>query len=146
MVPPFIEPTGPAVDDATVLTAFAAGDLAAGHSPRFHVERPTLVVGRNVAAAVRVGPRTVLVRRDLPDDLMASKVDVEAALGGAGMACFDEDTLLATPVALQLLGIRLSSWDLWGDDIDDAFADLRAACVADQTGPFEERPGPFADG
>ncbi len=132
---PFAQPTGPAVDDGAVLTSFAR-DQAAGHSTRFHVERPTLLVGRNVAAAVRIGPRTVLVRADLPDPLAGAKAEVEEALAGEGLTCFDEDTLLATPVALQLFGLRLSSWDLWGDDIDVAFAVLRSGCVADQAGPF----------
>ncbi|MGI9120689.1 MAG: hypothetical protein ACR2G7_11320 [Acidimicrobiales bacterium] len=137
VVPPFVEPTGPAVDDAAVLQAFGR-DQAAGHSPRFHVERPTLLVGRNVAAAVRIAPRTVLVRRDLPDELAPARADVEEALAAEGMECFDEETLLATPVALQLFALRVSSWDLWGDDIDDAFAALRAACVAEPTRPFAD--------
>ncbi|MDQ3304499.1 MAG: hypothetical protein M3535_00695 [Actinomycetota bacterium] len=136
-VPPFVEPTGPAVDDGEVLRSFAR-DRTAGHSPRFHVERPTLLVGRNVAAAVRIGPRTVLVRADLPDVVAGAKAEVEEALAAEGLACFDEDTLLATPVALQLLGLRVSSWDLWGDDIDAAFAVLRAGCIADQSGPFSD--------
>lgn len=133
--PPFVEPTGPARDDADVVAAYAR-DEPAGHSARFHVERPTLIVGRDVAAAIRVGPRTVLVRDDLPDDLVAAKADVEEALFAAGMTRFDEETLLATPVALQLLGIRLSTWDLWGADIDEAFADLRAACLGESPPPF----------
>ncbi len=134
-MPPFAEPTGPAVDDVAVLAAYARSEPA-GHSPRFHVERPTLLVDRNVAAAIRVGPRTLLVRDDLPDDLASAKAEVEGALAAAGFTRFDEETLLATPVALQLLGLRLSSWDLWGVDIDEAFADLRAACVADPPSPF----------
>lgn len=136
MVPPFAKPTGPAVDDAAVLRAFAR-DQTAGHSPRFHVERPTLVVGGDVAAALRIGPRTVLVRSDLPEKFRPAKQVVGRALGSEGLQCFDEDTLLATPVALQALGLRVSSWDLWGDDIDSAFATLRACCVAEQPGPFD---------
>ncbi|MBA3956021.1 MAG: hypothetical protein H0X58_05085 [Acidimicrobiia bacterium] len=138
---PYAAPTGPAVDDATVLECFAR-DVAAGHSTRFNVERPTLLVDRNVAAAVRIAPRTVLVRADLPPDLTPAKGEVEAALATEGLTCLDEDTLLATPVALQLFGLRLSSWDLWGDDIDDGFAALRAGCIAEQRGPFEG-PSPF---
>ena len=134
-VPPFVEPTGPAVDDATVLRCFAR-DEAAGHSPRFHVERPKLLVGRNVLAALRIGPRTVLVRADLPERLAGAKSEVEEALAAEGLTCFDEDTLLATALALQLHGLRVSSADLWGDDIDQAFAALRAGCVAEQAGPF----------
>jgi len=132
---PYAAPTGPAVDDATVLECFAR-DVAAGHSPRFSVERPTLLVGRNVAAAVRIAPHTVLVRADLPDALAAAKSEVEQALTAEGLTCLDEDTLLATPVALQRFGLRLSSWDLWGEDIDDAFAALRAGAIAEQAGPF----------
>ncbi len=135
-VPPFVEPAGPAVADATVVRCFARHE-AGGHSPRFHVESPTLLVGRNVAAAARIGPRTVLVRADLPERLADVKGEVEDALAAEGLVCFDEDTLLATPIALQLLGLRLSSWDLWGDDIDQAFAALRAGCVAEQSGPFQ---------
>lgn len=134
-VPPFNQPTGPAVDDEAVLSAFAR-DEAAGHSPSFHVERPVLLVGRMVAAALRIGPRTVLVRADLPPDLAWAKERVEQALTDEGMACFDEETLLATPVVVQMIGLRASSWDLWGADIDDAFAALRAAVVVEQPGPF----------
>lgn len=135
LVPPFNEPTGPAVDDATVLSAFAR-DEAAGHSPSFHVERPMLLVDRMVAAALRIGPRTLLVRADLPPDLAWAKARVEEALTTDGMSCFDEETLLATPVVVQMIGLRASSWDLWGDDIDDAFAALRAAVAVEQPGPF----------
>ena len=135
-LPPYAAPKGPAVDDHTVLRCFAQ-DVAAGHSPRFHVERPTLMVGRNTAAAVRIAPRTLLVRADLPDDLAEAKGEVEQALAAEGLTCFDEETLLAFPVALQLFGLRVSSWDLWGDDIDAAFAALRAGCIAEQTGPME---------
>lgn len=135
-LPPYAAPKGPAVDDGTVLQCFAR-DVAAGHSPRFHVERPTLLVGRNTAAAVRIAPRTLLVRADLPEDLAAAKIEVEAALAAEGFSCFDEDTLLALPVAVQLFGLRVSSWDLWGDDIDEAFAALRAGCIAEQDGPME---------
>jgi uncharacterized protein with von Willebrand factor type A (vWA) domain len=134
-LPPYAAPTGPAVDDATVLECFAQ-NVAAGHSPRFHVERPTLLVGRTTAAAVRIAPRTLLVRADLPDELAEAKGEVEDALAAEGLACFDEDTLLALPVVVQLFGLRVSSWDLWGDDIDAAFTALRAGCIAEQTGPF----------
>ncbi|MDP9019253.1 MAG: hypothetical protein M3N25_00360 [Actinomycetota bacterium] len=133
--PPFNEPTGPSVDDDAVLSAFAR-DEAAGHSPSFHVERPMLLVDRMVAAALRIGPRTVLVRADLPPDLVWAKERVERALADEGMTCFDEDTLLATPVVVQMIGLRASSWDLWGVDIDDAFAALRGAVVAEQPGPL----------
>ncbi|MBW3626452.1 MAG: hypothetical protein KY412_02455, partial [Actinobacteria bacterium] len=113
-----------------------ARDEAAGHSPAFHVERPMLLVNRMVAAALRIGPQTILVRADLPPDLGWAKERVEEALTAEGMTCFDEETLLATPVVVQIVGLRASSWDLWDVDIDNAFATLRGAVVAEQPGPF----------
>lgn len=138
-VPPYVEPTGPAVEDADVLAAFAR-NVTAGHSSRFHVERPTLLVGRDVAAALRIGPHTVLVRDDLPEQFLWAKSAVEEALSAEGLRRLDDDTLLAAPVALQILGLRMSNWDLWGDDIDEAFAALREGCVAEQPGPFSADP------
>ncbi len=130
LAPPFIEPTGPSVDDAAVLAAFVHG-VPAGYSPRFHVERPALLIERTFAAALRIGGDVVLVRADLPDDLRYCKGLVEEALVAEGLVCLDEDTLLGLPAALHLLGLRLSSWDLWGSDIDIAFAALRQAAVVE---------------
>ncbi|MBW3557574.1 MAG: hypothetical protein KY454_11630 [Actinobacteria bacterium] len=126
--PPFIEPFGPFLDDMAVLQAFVQG-RPAGHSTRFHVERPSLLLERTVAAALRIDDDTVLVRADLPDDLRHCKGLIESALTVERLSCLDEDTLLGLPVALQVVGLRLSSWDLWGANIDDAFSALRGAAV-----------------
>jgi hypothetical protein len=128
LAPPFIEPTGPSVDDAAVLRAFVQG-VPAGYSQRFHVERPALLIGRTVAAALRIDGAAVLVRVDLPEDLRHCKDLVEGALAAGGFVRLDQDTLLGVPVALHVLGLRLSSWDLWGADIDIAFRALRQAAV-----------------
>ena len=135
LFPPYGEPGGPAVDDASVLAGFARGDTSVGHSDRLHVEGQVLLVHRDVAAAIRIGPNTVLVRADLPDAVAEVKAAVEQALGNEGLALLDEETPLATPISIQLLGVRMSTWDLWGTDIDEAFAAVRAAAVGEEGAP-----------
>ncbi|MDQ1422375.1 MAG: hypothetical protein QOJ52_4337 [Acidimicrobiaceae bacterium] len=140
LLPPYAEPTGPLNDDDSVVRAFANGYYG-GHSPRFHVEGDALIVDRMDAAALRVGPTTLLVRIDLPDDLMWGRPVVEQVLEGEGFSCIDRDSLFAAPVAIQILGLRLSSWDLWGTEIEEAFRRLRAAAVGDECNPVLGSPG-----
>lgn len=84
-----------------------------------------------MAAAIRISSDTVLVRLDVAAGMEETKTAVEQALASEGFTLLDEETLLATPVAIQWLGLRTSSWDLWGRDIDRAFVDLRAAAAGD---------------
>ncbi len=65
------------------------------------------------------------MRVDVSDEAAPLLPIMEAALTEGGLDRLDESTLLGVPVALQLVGLRLSEWDLWGDDIDAAFAALR---------------------
>ncbi|MGH9076900.1 MAG: hypothetical protein ACRDY0_05510 [Acidimicrobiales bacterium] len=132
--PPYGVAAGPLVDDGDVLDAYAAarpGDQA-GHSARFHVEGDTLLADGDVAVGLRLEPDVVLVRIDLPDDLGEARTGLEGSLAGEAMTCLDSDSVLAGPVALQVLGLRLSKWDLWGKDVDQAFAALRRGAVGDQ--------------
>ncbi len=128
-LPPFVEPRGPAGDDTAVVRAFLAAEGAPPHSERLHVEGDVLRADRDVAAALRIGPRSVLVRTDLPDDLVELRRKIEEVLAGEGLALQDEDTRLALPVATMMVALRMSTWDLWGADVDEAFADLRLAAV-----------------
>ncbi len=132
--PPYGVAPGPLLEDADVLAAYARG-TGDGHSLRFHVEGPALVVDGDVAAALRLAPDVVLVRVDLPDELTDVRPQVEQALAAEDLTCLDEESLLGLPVALQVLGLRLSAWDLWGVDIDAAFATLRRWAVGDQELP-----------
>jgi hypothetical protein len=127
-LPPYIEPRGPLGDDDEVVRAFARSELAP-YSGRFHVEGPTLLANRDVPAAMRIGPRTILVRVDLPDNLLEVKPLIEGVLAAEGLTLLDTDTMLGVAVAVQRVGLRLSSWDLWGADIDEAFADLRTSAA-----------------
>jgi hypothetical protein len=79
--------------------------------------------------ALRIGPRTVLVLFDVPDSLIDIRAQVEAALGTEGLTKLDEQSPLGIAVGMQLVGARAATWDLWGADIDEAFADLRRAAV-----------------
>ncbi len=143
LLPPFGDPGGPQVDDAAVLEAFASG-TPVGHSARFHVEGPTLLLTPDVAVAMRIGPTTVLVRTDLPSSMSDAKPAVEEALAAQGMTLLDAETPLGVAIAVQALGLRVSTWDLWGTDIDDAFAALRRAAVGDEAPPafVESEPPP----
>lgn len=134
LLPPLGEPGGPLSEDAEVIAQFLRGEHA-GHSVRFHVEGSVLVATPSLAAALRIGPRAVLVRLDVPPGSEDVKRSVEEVLADQGMTLLDEDTPLAMPVAVQWLGVRASSWDLWGSDIDEAFAALRTAAAGDPFGP-----------
>lgn len=136
LLPPYAAPTGPLNDDEAVVRAFAHGAYA-GHSARFHVEGPALMVDRmDSTAALRIGSVTLLVRLDLPDDQLDTRLVVEQVLTEEGFTCLDRDNLLAAAVAIQVLGVRLSSWDLWGKDLEEGFRCLRAAAVGDDWNPI----------
>ncbi len=135
LMPPFVDPEGTPGSDAQALAAFI-NSLDTCYSPRFHVEGPVLVADRVTAAALRVAARTILVRTDPPDDLLEARLELEQALTAAGYEKHDEETLWATPVALQILGLRASSWDLWGQDLEVAFDDLRQAAMGDDDAPI----------
>jgi hypothetical protein len=134
--PPYFDPPGPRADDDAVVRAFLRGDIPP-HSERLHVEGPVLLGDRDVALALKLAPtggeaaqaRAVLLRLDLPEELLPLRQAVESVLAAAGMSLLDHDNPLAIAVGVQLVAARMSSWDLWGADIDDAFADLRAAAV-----------------
>ncbi len=125
---------GPPVEDSVVLAAFAAG-LPSERSSSFAIEGPVLMVDGDVPAALRLDPRTVLVRGDLPDDVAWARSPVADAVRHAGYLLCDETTLFATPVALQVLGLTFSEWDLWGLDLDEAFASLRVAALGEAWDP-----------
>lgn len=123
-------PQAPSLSDEVVLSSFVA-DEPAGLSAMFHVEDSVLMADGDIPAAIRLDTRAVLVRTDLPEAWSGARPRIEEALERGGLARLDEDTVLALPVALQVVGLRLSSWDLWGHDIDEAFDALRAAAAGD---------------
>lgn len=140
--PPFVEPDGVPASDEDVLAAFASGRSGC-YSRGLHLEGPALIADRAVVTGLRIGPASVLVRTDPPDDLAPARARLEDALTTAGMRMLDEETLWATPVALQVLGLRLSSWDLWGHDLDTAFAELRSAAAGEEASAIFDA-GPVA--
>ncbi|MGH9179460.1 MAG: hypothetical protein ACRD0N_13015 [Acidimicrobiales bacterium] len=131
LLPPFGEPAGQRVGDVEVITAFLREDPSSIHSEHFHVEGSVLVGGGDMATALRVAPRTFLLRVDLPPDLEAARQAVEAVMEAEGLILLDRETLLAAPIAIQRVGLRFSTWDLWGAQIDESFADLRRAAAGE---------------
>lgn len=142
LLPPYGEPVGDRADDARVLEVFVNDEPALVHSPLLHLEGAVLVAGGDMAAAMRIAPRTFIVRVDLPADLEPVRRAVQLSLGAAGIRCVDSECLLAAPVAIQVIGLRTSTWDLWGADIDEAFAELRAAAAGEWADLFPQGPPP----
>jgi hypothetical protein len=79
--------------------------------------------------ALWIGPRSVLLLHDLPDHVTGIAADVAGILAGEGLTMLDEQQPLGIPVGMQYVGARTVTWDLWGADLDEAFADLRTAAV-----------------
>lgn len=142
LLPPYGEPVGDRADDARVLEVFVNDEPFLVHSELLHLEGATLVAGGDVAAAMRIAPRTFLVRLDLPPDIEPARRAVQHALVAAGMTLVDSESLLAAPIAIQVLGLRTSTWDLWGSDIDESFAELRAAAAGEWDDLFPQGPPP----
>ena len=128
-LPPLYEPRGPRDSDEEVVRAFLRHQGPSPHSDRLHVEDRVLRVDGDMPLALWVGPRTVLVLFDIPDDLAAIRDTVREILAGEGLTRLDEQSPLGIAVGVQLVGARAATWDLWGADIDEAFADLRRAAV-----------------
>ena len=128
-LPPLYEPRGPRDTDEEVVRAFLRHEGPTPHSERLHVEDRVLRVDGDMPLALWVGPRTVLVLFDVPDDLIEIRETVRAVLTAEGLTMLDEQSPLGIAVGMQLVGARTVTWDLWGADIDEAFADLRKAAV-----------------
>ena len=126
--PPLYEPHGPLGDDDEVVRAFVRNEVPP-YSELLHAEGPVLMAERDVATALRIGPRSFLVNRDMPGHLAQAKEIVEAVMTTEDLQMFDEETLYGPAVGVQLVGLRYTTWDLWGADINTAFADLRVAAA-----------------
>ena len=128
-LPPLYEPRGPRDSDEEVVRAFLRHAGPTPHSERLHVEDRVLRVDGDMPLALWIGPRSVLVLHDLPEHLTDIAATVAEALRGEGLNMLDEQQPLGIPVGMQYVGARTVTWDLWGVDIDEAFADLRKAAV-----------------
>ena len=128
-LPPLYEPRGPRDSDEEVVRAFLRHDGPSPHSERLHVEDRVLRADADMPLALWVGPRTVLVLFDIRDDQADLRDRVRETLAGEGLELLDEQSPLGIVVGVQLVGARAATWDLWGDDIDAAFAELRKAAA-----------------
>ena len=128
-LPPLYEPRGPRDSDEEVVRAFLRHGGPTPHSERLHVEDRVLRVDGDMPLALWIGPRSVLVLHDLPDHIADIAVTVGEALKGEGLSMLDEQQPLGIPVGMQYVGARTVTWDLWGADLDESFADLRKAAV-----------------
>jgi hypothetical protein len=130
MLPPLAEPGGPRRTDLELVRDFVRGEPA-GASPSYHIEGGLLVGGSSIPLALRIGEGSVLARRDVPEGVLALRTLAEEVLVTEGLSLLDEDTPLGIPAGIQLAGLRVATWDLWGVDIDQAYAYLRQAVAGD---------------
>ena len=128
-LPPLYEPRGPRDTDEEVVRAFLRHQGPSPHSERLHVEDRVLRVDGDMPLALWVGPRSVLLLFDVPDDMVDIRATVADALTSEGLTLLDEQQPLGIIVGMQMVGARSLTWDLWGVDIDESFADLRTAAV-----------------
>lgn len=128
-LPPLYEPRGPRDSDEEVVRAFLRHQGPAPHSERLHVEDAVLRADSDMPLALWMSPRSILVLFDIPESLGELRTAVEATLQGEGLSKLDEQSPLGIAVGMQLVGARAATWDLWGVDIDETFADLRRAAV-----------------
>ena len=128
-LPPLYEPRGPRDTDEEVVRAFLRHQGPSPHSERLHVEDRVLRVDGDMPLALWGGPRTVLLLFDVPEDMVDIRASVADALVGEGLTLLDEQQPLGIVVGMQLVGARTVTWDLWGADIDEAFAELRKAAM-----------------
>jgi hypothetical protein len=128
-LPPLYEPRGPRDSHEEVVRAFLRHQGPSPHSERLHVEDAVLRADGDMPLALWMSPRSVLVLFDIRDDMADIRSTVEAALESEGLTKLDEQSPLAIPVGMQIVGARAATSDLWGVDIDEAFADLRKAAV-----------------
>jgi hypothetical protein len=132
ILPPYASPTGPELSREEVFDAFMEG-ARTGHSQELHIEDAMLLAERMVPFGVRLGRQSLLVRADLPADLMELKEAVEAHLRSRGLRPLEPDARLGDIAALQVTGIRGGVWDLWGNEPGDARRDLERAAVGGDT-------------
>ena len=128
-LPPLYEPRGPRDTDEEVVRAFLRHQGPSPHSDRLHVEDRVLRVDGDMPLALWVAPRTVLLLFDVPDGMVDIRASVAETLTSEGLALLDEQQPLGIIVGMQMVGARSLTWDLWGADIDEAFADLRIAAM-----------------
>ena len=128
-LPPLYEPRGPRDTDEEVVRAFLRHQGPSPHSERLHVEDRVLRVDGDMPLALWVGPRTVLLLFDVPEEMVDIRAAVACALTSEGLTLLDQQQPLGIVVGMQLVGARTVTWDLWGADIDEAFADLRTAAM-----------------
>ena len=128
-LPPLYEPRGPGGSDEEVVRAFLRQEGPSPHSERLHVEDLVLRIDGDIPLALWLGPRSVLMLADRPDHIADMASAVEEILAVEGLTKLDERSPLGIAVGIQLVAARTVTWDLWGADLDESFAALRAAAV-----------------
>ncbi len=143
MLPPYARPLGPELPLPELLESFLAG-ADDGFSAEAHVEGPQLLVARMIPVAVRLGPRSLLVRADTPEEAVATKAAIEFLLASSGLRKVEPKAALGDVAAIQITAVRGGEWDLWGEEAGPAHRDLERAVLGDDEHALTE-PAHSAD-
>ncbi len=144
VLPPYGSPSGPELSLDGVIDAFLEG-ARSGFSEKVHIEDDMLLADRMVAVGVRLGPRSVLIRDDIPLEVTKTREAVEALLTDRGLTKLEPDARLGDVAAIQVTGVRGGVWDLWGDDAERARRDLERAAVGGDNVALQFSEGPGHD-
>ncbi|MGI8425456.1 MAG: hypothetical protein ACR2FO_01665 [Actinomycetota bacterium] len=134
ILPPYAEPTGPELPRDQVIDSFIDGRRS-GFSADLHIEGDTLLADRMFTFGARVGSRSILIRADVPQDLLELKEWLEEHLVSKGLSEIEPDARLGDIAAIQVTGIRGAAWDLWGEDSSVAMGDLERTVLGADGSP-----------
>lgn len=134
LLPPYAEPSGPELPPGELLDGFLEG-ARTGFSADLHIEGDSLLAQRSFTLGARVGPHSLLVRVDIPSNVVELKHWLEEHLRSRGLAALEPDALLGDVAAIQITGIRGGVWDLWGTDPDLSRQNLEAAVLGSDISP-----------
>lgn len=117
-----------------MVAGFVAG-ATAGFCDELHIEERLLFFQRMTLIAVLVEPRTLLIKNEEAAEIDRCGTRVQEVLERHDLKLVDGDTALGDIAAIQLAGIRGSTWDLWGRDRSSALQALRSTVAGDDLEP-----------
>lgn len=138
LLPPYADPSGPELPPDALVDGFLEGSRS-GFSADLHIEGDTLLAQRGFALGARLGSRMMLVRVDIPEDVVRRKSWLEEHLLSRGLAVLEPDARLGDVAAIQVTGIRGGVWDLWGVDAAEARQALEQAVLGPDASPAAMR-------
>lgn len=144
ILPPFASPSGPELSFEALVESFLQG-ARTGFSADLHIEGDTLLAQRMFTFGARLASGSVLLRADVPGDLLELKERFEQELRSGGLRAVEPDARLGDVAAIQVTGIRGAAWDLWGQDPSEAHKAMERVVLGDDGIAIDLVEGPVED-